>query len=63
MGSGVPASTVNAMAFGEINDLEASITDDVKLIRDDALFSGRAPPVVGLLYEIETGKLREIESK
>ncbi len=63
MGSGVPASIVDAMAFGEITDLEASIIEDVTLIQDDALFSAIAPQVVGMLYEIETGKLSEIESK
>jgi carbonic anhydrase len=41
--------------------LEESIKEDVALITNDPLFGGHAPPVVGLLYEIETGKLRQVK--
>ena len=34
----------------------------MKLIRDDPLFAGNGPAVIGMLYEVETGKLRELEN-
>jgi hypothetical protein len=30
------------------------------LIKNDPHFGGNAPDVVGILYEIETGKIREV---
>ncbi|OQV00996.1 hypothetical protein CLAIMM_06420 isoform 1 [Cladophialophora immunda] len=59
--SSLPAEAIDAMDFGEIKDLEASILEDVAMIKDDPTYGGNAPAVVGLLYEIETGKLRQVE--
>ncbi|KIW89451.1 uncharacterized protein Z519_09607 [Cladophialophora bantiana CBS 173.52] len=59
--SSLPAETVDALEFGEIKDLEASIREDVAMIKSDPLYGGHAPQVVGLLYEIESGKLRQVE--
>lgn len=41
--------------------LVGSIKEDVNMIKDDPTFGGNAPPVVGLLYEIETGRLSTVE--
>jgi len=41
--------------------LESSIREDVALIKNDPQFGGHAPEVVGLLYDIETGKVRQVE--
>ncbi|KIY03210.1 uncharacterized protein Z520_01677 [Fonsecaea multimorphosa CBS 102226] len=59
--SSLPAEDIDAIEFGEITDLEASIREDVAMIKDDPLYGGNAPAVVGLLYEIETGRLRQVE--
>ncbi|KAJ9655578.1 hypothetical protein H2198_005579 [Neophaeococcomyces mojaviensis] len=59
--SSLPPSTVDAMNFGEIKDLEASIKEDVELIKNDPLFGGNAPAIVGLVYEVETGRLRQVD--
>lgn len=40
--------------------LEASIKEDVDMIKKDPLFGESAPAVIGLLYEIETGRLRQV---
>lgn len=40
--------------------LEDSIREDVAMIRSDEMFGGKSPAIVGLLYEVETGKLMEI---
>jgi len=41
--------------------LESSIREDVKLIKDDPSFGVHVPNVVGMLYEIETGKLKVLD--
>ena len=44
-----------------LRSLEASIREDVELIKKDPLFGGKAPATVGLLYDVETGVLKEID--
>ena len=43
-----------------MSSMEASVREDVDLIKNDPLFGGHAPAVVGMIYEVETGKLREV---
>ena len=57
----VQASTRHAttMAFGAFPDLEAMVLDQVRILRGHpALLE---VPVHGLVYEVETGLLRELE--
>lgn len=41
--------------------MEASIREDVRLIKNDPSFGVHAPTVVGMLYETETGKLKLLD--
>lgn len=51
------ARFVNFLTF---NNLETSVTDDVKRIRKHPLVSG-AIPIYGYIYDVRSGKLIEVE--
>jgi len=53
---GVDASDIDFLPFP---DLEQSVRDDVQKIKDSPLLPDGIP-VSGYVYEVETGKLREI---
>ena len=55
-----PPISHDRQANADANSLEASIREDVEMIMNDPLFAGKAPSVVGLLYDVETGKLKEV---
>lgn len=43
------------------SSLDESVREDVELIKNDPQFGGKAPDVVGVVYEIENGTLRLVE--
>lgn len=56
----VELTTGNAtsMGFGAFTDLDAMVREQVEILRDEpALLDG---PVHGLVYEVETGRLRRV---
>ncbi|OAP65463.1 hypothetical protein AYL99_01435 [Fonsecaea erecta] len=58
--SSLPAEAIDAMEFGEITNLQDSLRQDVAMIKTDPTYGGNPPAVVGLLLDIETGKLRQV---
>ncbi len=55
--TGADASGINFLAF---SDLEQSVRDDVKTIRDSPLIPDEIP-VSGYVYDVRTGRLREVK--
>lgn len=47
-------------ANGVICSFDQSVKDDMKLIREDQVFKQAGANVVGYVYDLETGKLREV---
>lgn len=47
-----------AMAFGTFPDLEAMVREQVEILRDERVLLDT--PVHGLIYEVETGRLRAV---
>ncbi|KAJ5434924.1 Carbonic anhydrase [Penicillium cf. griseofulvum] len=50
---------VDHIAFLPFGDLEQSVRDDIKLLKDSPLVLD--VPVTGYLYEVETGKIVQVE--
>ncbi|KAK9850510.1 hypothetical protein MYU51_011979 [Penicillium brevicompactum] len=52
---------VDHIAFLPFNDLEKSVQEDVKLLKESPLVLD--VPVTGYIYEVETGKIVKIDSQ
>lgn len=52
---------VDHIAFLPFNDLEKSVQEDVKLLKESPLVLD--VPVTGYVYEVETGKIVKIDSQ
>ena len=52
---------VDHIAFLPFSDLEKSVQDDVKLLKESPLVLD--VPVTGYVYEVETGKIVKIDSQ
>jgi carbonic anhydrase len=50
---------VDHIAFLPFGDLEQSVRDDIKILKDSPLVLD--VPVTGYLYEVETGKIVQVE--
>jgi carbonic anhydrase len=48
-----------AMAFGAFRDLEAMVREQVEVLQEEPVLLD--VPVHGLVYEVETGRLRQVE--
>lgn len=54
----ISTGTVTEMGFGAFTDLEAMVREQVELLRDEPVLL--ETEVRGLIYEVETGRLREV---
>lgn len=54
------AREVENMGFGEITDLEGSVVEDMKLLKNSPLLPADLE-VLGYVLDLETGLLREVK--
>lgn len=54
----VSTGSTTEMGFGAFEDLEAMVREQVELLRDEPVLL--ETEVRGLIYEVETGRLREV---
>ncbi len=59
VGAGPGSSAGEAIDWLTIENLEQSVVDDVRRIREHPLVPGRIP-IHGFIYQVETGELREV---
>jgi carbonic anhydrase len=60
--SAAAAAEINSGHFCGISDIEASVVDDVKILKGSALVREELKDSIqGFVYEIETGRLRAVE--
>jgi len=53
------AGATTDLTFGAFDDLDAMVGEQVRILRDEAALLDT--PIHGLVYEVETGKLRRID--